>query len=101
MANAIDMEQLLARVRENSGYKMDLTIIGNFQDYELDDIPLQNFKSKAQLCNEMGHRYEQYTKINSDCYQWVLGKYKIIVNEVLDMKFKVQVPLVASRVSNT
>jgi uncharacterized protein YkvS len=40
MANAIDMEQLLARVRENSGYKMDLTIIGNFQDYELDDIPL-------------------------------------------------------------
>jgi uncharacterized protein YkvS len=56
MSNAIDMVQLLARVRENSGYKMDLTIIGNFQDYELDDIPLQNFKSKAQLCNEMGHR---------------------------------------------
>jgi len=33
MPNPIDMVQFLARVRENTGYKMDLTIIGNYGDY--------------------------------------------------------------------
>tara|TARA_R110000764_G_scaffold231234_1_gene322786 strand:- start:1669 stop:3324 length:1656 start_codon:yes stop_codon:yes gene_type:complete len=101
MPNAIDMVQLLARVRENSGFKMTLTIIGNYQDYEVEDTPLKIYKSKAQLCNEMAHRYQQYTKIDRDNYEWILGKYNIVVNEMLDMKFKEYIPKVVSRISTT
>ena len=101
MPNAIDMVQLLARVRENTGYKMSLTIIGNYQDYELRSIPLPSFNSKAQLCNELSHRYEQYTKIDMECYEYVLRKYNINVTEVLDLKFKSYKVKMASRLSDT
>ena len=49
MPNVIDMVQLLARVRENSGYEMDLTIIGNYGDYELKNNTFEDYKSKVQL----------------------------------------------------
>jgi hypothetical protein len=101
MPNAIDMVQLLARVRENTGYKMSLTIIGNYQDYELRSIPLPNFQSKAQLCNELSHRYEQYTKLEMEAYEYVLRKYNIDVTEILDLKFKSYVMMHASRLSDT
>jgi len=101
MPNAIDMVQLLARVRENTGYKMSLTIIGNYQDYELRSIPLPSFKSKAQLCNELSHRYEQYTKLEMEGYEYVLRKYNIDVTEILDLKFKSYKIKRASRVSDT
>jgi hypothetical protein len=101
MPNAIDMVQLLARVRENSGYKMSLTIIGNYQDYELRSIPLPNFPSKAQLCNELSHRYEQYTKLEMEAYEYVLRKYNIEVTEILDLKFKSYKVKMASRLSDT
>ena len=66
--NAIDMIQLLARARENIGYEMDLTIIGNYGDYELKNNTFENYKSKAQLCNEMTHRYEQYIQLSLEYY---------------------------------
>ena len=47
MPNAIDMVQLLARVRENSGFNMDLTIIGNYGDYELKNNTFENYNSKS------------------------------------------------------
>ena len=62
MPHPIDMVQLIARVRQETGHKMNLTIIGNYQDYEIDDSALRDFKSKAQLANEMCNRYESYTK---------------------------------------
>jgi hypothetical protein len=101
MPNAIDMVQLLARVRANSKYKMNLTIIGNYQDYELIEEPLKQGKSTAQLCNEMAHRYEQYSKLNWEQYQYTLSKYNIVVNEILDLKFKSYRVEHASRLSDT
>lgn len=101
MPNAIDMVQLLARVRENSSYKMKLTIIGNYQDFELRDTPLPSFKSKVQLCNEMAHRYEQYTKLDFECYEYVLRKYNINVTEIQDLGFKAINVRMASRLSDT
>jgi uncharacterized protein YkvS len=101
MPNAIDMVQLLARVRSNSKYKMNLTIIGNYQDYELEERTLNQGKSTAQLCNEMAHRYEQYSKLNWEHYQYILSKYNIVVNEILDLKFKPYRVEHASRLSDT
>tara|TARA_R110001606_G_scaffold63350_1_gene146815 strand:- start:3666 stop:5327 length:1662 start_codon:yes stop_codon:yes gene_type:complete len=101
MPNAIDMVQLLARVRENTGYKMNLTIIGNYQDYELPDEQLKQGKSIAQLCNEMANRYDVYSKLNWEHYQYILSKYNIVVNEVLDLKFKSYKVEHASRLSDT
>jgi len=101
MPNAIDMVQLLARVRENSSYKMKLTIIGNYQDFELKPIALPSFKSKVQLCNEMAHRYEQYTKLDFECYEYILRKYNIEVTEIQDLGFKAIKVRMASRLSDT
>lgn len=101
MPNPIDMVQLLARVREETGHKMNLTIIGNYQDYELENLELKNYKSKAQLCNEMAHRYENYTKLGWEQYQYVLSKYNIIVNEVQSLNLKPNKVKMASRLSDT
>ena len=101
MPNAIDMVQLLARVRENSGYNMDLTIIGNYGDYELKNNTFENYKSKAQLCNEMAHRYEQYSQLSFDTYIGILNYYKIDVTEIQTLGFKSHSIKMASRLSDT
>ena len=101
MPNAIDMVQLLARVRENSGYNMDLTIIGNYGDYELKNNTFENYKSKAQLCNEMAHRYEQYSQLSFDTYIGILNYYKIDVTEIQTIGFKPHPIKMASRLSDT
>jgi len=101
MPNAIDMVQLLARVRENSGYNMDLTIIGNYGDYELKNNTFENYKSKAQLCNEMAHRYEQYSQLSFDTYIGILNYYKIDVTEIQTLGFKSHPIKMASRLSDT
>jgi hypothetical protein len=80
---------------------MNLTIIGNYQDYELPDEQLKQGKSIAQLCNEMANRYEVYSKLNWEHYQYILSKYNIVVNEVLDLKFKSYKVEHASRLSDT
>ncbi|WP_375240016.1 DEAD/DEAH box helicase [Aurantibacter sp.] len=101
MPNAIDMVQLLARVRENSGYNMDLTIIGNYGDYEIINSPFDNYKSKIQLCNEMAHRYEQYSHLSFDAYIGILNYYKIDVTEIQTLGFETHKVKMASRVSDT
>ena len=101
MPNAIDMVQLLARVRENSGYNMDLTIIGNYSDYELKNNTFENYKSKAQLCNEMAHRYEQYSQLSFEYYIGILNHYKIDVTEIQTLGFESYPISMASRVSDT
>ena len=101
MPNAIDMVQLLARVRENSDYNMDLTIIGNYGDYEIINSPFDNYKSKIQLCNEMAHRYEQYSHLSFDAYIGILNYYKIDVTEIQTLGFESYPVKMASRVSDT
>ena len=101
MPNAIDMVQLLARVRENSGYNMDLTIIGNYSDYELKNNTFENYNSKAQLCNEMAHRYEQYSQLSFEYYIGILNHYKIDVTEIQTLGFESYPIRMASRVSDT
>jgi hypothetical protein len=101
MPNVIDMLQFPARVRASSQYKMNLTIIGNYQDYELPEEQLKQGKSIAQLCNEMANRYDVYSKLNWEHYKYILSKYNIVVNEVLDLKFKSYKVEHASRLSDT
>jgi len=101
MPNAIDMVQLLARVRGNSDYNMDLTIIGNYGDYEIINSPFENYKSKIQLCNEMAHRYEQYSHLSFDAYIGILNYYKIDVTEIQTLGFERHPVKMASRVSDT
>ena len=101
MPNVIDMVQLLARVRENSGYEMDLTIIGNYGDYELKNITFEDYKSKVQLCNEMAHRYEQYSYLSFEYYIGILNHYKIDVTEIQTLGFESYPIRMASRVSDT
>ena len=88
MPNPIDMVQLLARVRENSNKYLKLTIIGNFQGYELVREPLRIYNSKVQLCDVMNQRYMTYSKLYEFDYINVLGRYDINVNliESLDIK---------------
>jgi len=101
MPNAVDMVQLLARVRENSGHKMSLTIIGNYGDYELRKGHLTDFKSKTQLCNELAHRFEQYTKIDFDVYEGILRRYNIAVTEIQKLGFKASRVRTSSKLSDT
>mgnify|MGYP001058040927 CR=1 FL=1 len=101
MPNVIDMVQLLARVRENSGFNMDLTIIGNYGDYELKNNTFENYNSKRQLCNEMAHRYEQYSKLNQTYYIGILNHYKLDVTEIQTLGFRSYTITQASRVSDT
>ena len=101
MPNAIDMVQLLARVRENSRYNMDLTIIGNYGDYELKNNTFENYSSKAQLCNEMAHRYEQYSQLSFEYYIGILNHYNIEVIEVQTLGFESYPVKMASRMSET
>ena len=99
MPNPIDMVQFLARVRGNSGYKMDLTIIGNYGDYEMISMELPKYKSMQRLCNLMAHRYEEYREMYFGSYHYVLNRYNIDVTEITDLGFKTSKSIRSSRVS--
>jgi hypothetical protein len=101
MPNPVNMVQLLARVRGGSGYKMSLTIIGNYGDYELKSQPIPDYDSKTQLCNELAHRFEQYTKISFDVYEGILRNYNISVTEIQKLGLKESRVRMASRMSDT
>ena len=101
MPNPVNMVQLLARVRGGSGYKMSLTIIGNYGDYELKRLPIPDYDSKTQLCNELAHRFEQYTKIRFDIYEGILRTYNISVTEIQKLGFRESRVRMASRMSDT
>tara|TARA_B110000027_G_C16115427_1_gene299850 strand:- start:1561 stop:3270 length:1710 start_codon:yes stop_codon:yes gene_type:complete len=101
MPNAIDMIQFIARVRANSGYTMDLTIIGRYGTFSNTSIPLPNYDSKEELCNEMAHRYDKYSNLSLEAYNGLLEFYDIRVTELADLKLKRSNIRVASRVSDT
>lgn len=77
MPNAIDMVQLFARVRRNSGNTMDLSIYGEFNEYELlDETPIRITRPR-QLMDNLKHEYEQYSKLDAENYINLLAKYDI------------------------
>ena len=99
MPNPIDMVQFLARVRENTGYKMDLTIIGQCGDYELVSQDLTGYKSMNQLTEVMSNIYEGYRNLNFESYKWVLDNYNIDVTEETSLGLKASKMTFTSRAS--
>ena len=69
--------------------------------YELKNNTFENYKSKAQLCNEMAHRYEQYSQLSFEYYIGILNHYKIDVTEIQTLGFESYPIRMASRVSDT
>ncbi|MEJ6776514.1 MAG: hypothetical protein QNK85_04240, partial [Crocinitomicaceae bacterium] len=76
MPNAIDMAQLFNRVRTNSSYVMNLTIIGQFGNSEIDESPLPIVKS-SQLAKKMAFRYSEYAELDFNNYTGLLSHYNI------------------------
>ena len=88
MPNPVDMVQFLARVRENTGYKMDLTIIGQYGDYSIVKQDLTKYKSMNQLTDFMSSIYDNYRNINFEEYIGLLEYYNIDVTEVTKLGLK-------------
>ena len=101
MPNPIDMIQFLARVRENSGYKMDLTIIGQFGTFVNNTQALPIYLSSEQITNEMAHRYKGYSYLNTESYIGLLRYYGIEALEVMDLKLQSSKIKYAHRYSDT
>ena len=99
MPNPIDMVQFLARVRENTGYKMDLTIIGQYGDYSIVKQDLTKYKSMNQLTDVMSSIYENYRNINFEEYIGLLEYYNIDVTEVTSLGFKASKVIFANKLS--
>tara|TARA_R110001592_G_scaffold53133_1_gene163073 strand:+ start:1307 stop:3013 length:1707 start_codon:yes stop_codon:yes gene_type:complete len=76
MPNAIDMVQLFARVRTNSSYTMNLTIIGQFGNSEIDESKLPVMRS-SQLAKKMAFRYSEYAELDFNNYTGLLSHYNI------------------------
>ena len=88
MPNPVDMIQFLARVRENTGYKMDLTIIGQYGDYSKVKQDLTNYKSMNQLAEVMANMYDNYRKLNLEEYNGLLEYYGIEITEETKLGLK-------------
>jgi len=101
MPNAIDMVQFIARVRANSGYSMDLTIIGKYGNYSNINAPLPDYESKEQLCNAMANRYDEYSYLSLEAYNGLLEFYDIRVTELMDLNLTRSKVRIASRVSDS
>lgn len=88
MPNPIDMMQLNARVRENSGFKLDLTIVGKFGDYTIEDNPLPYGRiNTKQLCSRMNNIYKEYSLLDLHSYVGILEYYNIMVTEISDKEY--------------
>jgi hypothetical protein len=88
MPNPVDMVQFLARVRENTGYKMDLTIIGQYGDYSKVKQDLTKYESKNQLAEVMSNMYDNYRKLNLEEYNGLLEYYGIEITEETKLGLK-------------
>ena len=80
MPNAIDMLQLVARVRANSGYKMSLTILGGYGDRDLKEYPISFNKESKEILDFLDNRYNQYAFLNEEYYRGVIEHYGVKVN---------------------
>ena len=99
MPNPVDMIQFLARVRENTGYKMDLTIIGQYGDYSKVKQDLTKYESKNQLAEVMANMYENYRKLNLEKYNGLLEYYGIQITEETKLGLKTSKMKFANKLS--
>lgn len=87
MPNPVNMRQLFARVRANTGYTMTLTILGNFGTYEGNNSPLivDDYRLSAK---EMGARFDALSNLTEQRYTALLGYHRMncIVKEDLGVK---------------
>lgn len=87
MPNPIDMLQLVARVRANTGHKMSLTILGGYGNEFLDDSPISfNNESKAIL-KTLDYKYNQYAFLNEDDYRAIIKYYGVNVHVLTKQPF--------------
>lgn len=98
MPNAIDMVQLLARVRSESGYQMSLTIVGEFGDYGLrQSIDLTGAPTTKQLVKEMSQKYSEYSELDEENYRGLLDYYNIKSDVIRPNDIKITSPKYASK----
>ena len=101
MPNPVDMIQFLARVRKNTGFKMDLTIIGQYGDYErVVNNHLTSYKSMNQLTDAMANIYEGYRRLNLEQYNGLLEYYGIEITEETKLGLKASKMKFAGRLSD-
>ena len=100
MPNPVDMIQFLARVRENSGHNMDLTIIGQYGDYSKVKQDLTKYESMNQLTDAMANIYEGYRKLNLEEYNGLLEYYGIEITEETKLGLKASKMTFSSNHSN-
>jgi len=87
MPNAIDMLQLVARVRANSGHKMSLTILGGYGSEFINDEVINLNDSPKAILNTLDYKYSQYAFLNEDDYRAVIQYYGVKVNVLSEQPF--------------
>lgn len=78
--NPIDAVQLSARVRSNSEHKMNLSIIGHFDDYSKVTFPINEVHGKQRF-ELMATEYDMLSKLFIFDYIELLNSYNITVDE--------------------
>jgi len=76
MPNPVNMRQLFARVRANTGFNMSLTILGNFGTYEGNNTPLvvDNYRLASQ---EMATRFNDLSNLTEQRYTALLSYHRM------------------------
>lgn len=96
--NAIDMIQLMARVRSGDKYKMSLTVVGTFGDYELrNTIDLSNEPTTKQMVKQMSHYYSEYSELDEESYISILNYYGIRADIKLPNEININNPKYACK----
>lgn len=98
MPNAIDMVQLLARVRTSEG-TMKLTIIGEYGDMPRMEDNFQLPTHPRQLISLFDTIYDWYSHYNMEAYVGILYYYNIRVNEVQEFDSNINHTIKQSRIS--
>jgi hypothetical protein len=98
MPNAIDMVQLLARVRVGQG-TMKLTLIGKYGNLsEIEETKLST--NPYNILKQFDYMYDCYSEYDMETYNYILEKYKIQVNEVKEQKSCYNSKVIASNCRN-
>ena len=87
MPNAIDMLQLVARVRANSGHKMSLTILGGYGDEVINEYPISLNKESKEVLKELDREYKRYSFLDEEYYRGVIEHYGVRGNVISKQPF--------------
>lgn len=87
MPNAIDMLQLVARVRQSSGYRMTLTILGTYGDEVINESIIYLDDNPKVILNTMSFKYDTYRNLMEEYYMGVIEHYGVEVKVVDSQPF--------------